>query len=141
METKKIKKYPAVTVDGIIINGDHLLLVKRKHPPHENKWALPGGFVELGETVEQACVREVKEETNIDVEFDSFLGVYSKPDRDPRGHVITVACICKMKIKEQVPVGADDAREARFFSREELASMRDLLAFDHLQIIQDSGFF
>jgi len=137
----KFKKYPSVTVDAVIIENERILLVKRKYDPFKNYWALPGGFIELGETVEAACIREVKEETNLDVEFKSFFGAYSNPKRDPRGHVITVVCFCKKINENQFPMGSDDAKEAKFIGKSELNKIKDRIAFDHLQIMTDSGFF
>ncbi|MDX1294939.1 MAG: NUDIX hydrolase, partial [Sulfurimonadaceae bacterium] len=90
---------PYLTVDGIIelYNADEQLvgvvLIERKNPPHG--WALPGGFVDVGETVEAALVREMKEETSLDVEIVSLQGVYSDPARDPRFHTASVVYRCK----------------------------------------------
>ncbi len=89
-------KIPSLTTDIFIFDENtDFILIKRKNDPFKNHWALPGGFVEYGETVETAAIREAKEETNIDVELLDLVNVYSKPDRDPRGHTITVAYIAK----------------------------------------------
>ncbi len=81
---------PLLTVDIVIIHKEKLALVRRKNPPFQDQFALPGGFVELGETVETAAVREAKEETGLDVEIIKLLCVYSEPSRDPRGHTVSV---------------------------------------------------
>jgi ADP-ribose pyrophosphatase YjhB (NUDIX family) len=123
---------PRLTVDLIIqIKGDayQIVLVKRRHPPAG--WALPGGFVNYGETVEEAAAREAFEETSLQVKLLHQFYVYSDPQRDPRGHTVSVVFIASA---EADPVGGDDAAEARVFH------VRDLpqeIAFDHCQIIQD----
>lgn len=126
------RKKPSITVDAIILNEKkEILLIKRKNDPFKDRWALPGGFVEYGERVEEAVVREVKEETGLDVEILKLHNVYSDPKRDPRGHTISIVYHCKIiggNLK-----GSDDAREARFFEYSE-----DLkLAFDHNKILKD----
>lgn len=123
---------PLLAVDAIIIQGLKLaqgvVLIKRKNPPYG--WALPGGFVDVGETVEQAVIREVKEETNLDFTIYDFAGVYSKPDRDPRGHTVSLvyAGFASGEMKAQ-----DDATEISVFSFFELPE----LAFDHKEIIMN----
>ena len=72
---------PKLTVDAVVITGEGVVLIKRKNPPFQGMWALPGGFVEVGETTEEACVREVEEETGLEVEIVKLLGVYSDPTR------------------------------------------------------------
>ena len=84
-------KLPSITTDIFIFDEEfNFILIKRKNNPYKNYWALPGGFVEYGESVETAAIREAKEETNIDVELKDLVNVYSEPNRDPRGHSITV---------------------------------------------------
>ena len=122
---------PALTVDGIIIEHDEILLIKRKHDPFQGQWALPGGFVEYGETTTDAVCREVLEETGLNAEIISLFDVYSDPQRDPRGHTVSIIYILR-KIKGAVH-GGDDASDARFFSLNALPA----LAFDHAQIIAD----
>lgn len=125
-------KTPAVTVDAVIIKDDSIVLVKRKNPPFQGMWALPGGFVEYGETVESAVAREAKEETGLTVDIVRLLGVYSDPKRDPRGPTVGVVFICKMIGGE---LKADtDAKEVGYFRLNELQG----LAFDHDKIVRDT---
>jgi len=127
------QKSPKLTVDVVISDGEKVVLIQRKNDPFQDAWALPGGFVDYGETVEQAAVREVKEETGLDVELEGLLGVYSDPDRDPRGHTVSVVFFAKKK-KGTLKAG-DDAAEVM----EGLLSKVDKLqlAFDHAVIIED----
>jgi len=125
---------PALTVDGLVVDlAKGIVLVKRKHDPFAGFWALPGGFVEVGETCEAAVVREVQEETGLLVEVVALAGVYSSPHRDPRGHTVSLVYLC-------VPRGGqlqsgDDAAEAGFFPSLEGVA----LAFDHAEILRDAG--
>jgi len=129
----KKRKFPYVAVDAlIIVNKNKLILIKRLKEPFKNFWALPGGFVEYGETVEQAIVREVKEETGLIIEPTSLIGVYSDPRRDPRGHVISIAFLVKVKGGRILP--STNAKEVQIFDLEKLPSK---LAFDHKRIIED----
>jgi len=125
-------KNPKLTVDGIIINDDKILLIKRKNEPFKDKWALPGGYVEYGETVEDAVLREISEETNLSVKIKELLGVYSSPDRDPRGHTVTIAFI--LNVKSGDLKSGDDAADAKFFEKRKLPD----LSFDHDKIIEDA---
>lgn len=127
-------KSPLLTVDTVIIENSSILLIKRKNDPYQGFWALPGGFVEYGETVENAAVRETKEETGIDVKLDDLVGVYSDPDRDPRGHTVTV-CFLGIKIGGTLR-SATDAEDARYFDLNKIKTFD--LAFDHEMIIQDA---
>ena len=123
---------PKVTVDGIIFQEAKILLIYRKNEPFKGKWALPGGFVEYGETTEEAVVREVEEETGFITEVKSLLGVYSNPERDPRGHTISVVYI--LDIIEGDKKAGSDADKASFFMIPDLP----FLAFDHEVIIKDA---
>jgi len=120
---------PIPTVDVIIRIGDGIVLIRRKNPPHG--WALPGGFMDVGETCETAAAREAKEETGLTVQLESLLNVYSDPRRDPRKHTMTVVYVATAT---GVPVGMDDAAEARIFLLNELPSP---IVFDHRLIISD----
>jgi len=129
-------KNPALTVDGVIEFPDgKIVLIRRANPPFEGMWALPGGFVDIGETVEDACVREMKEECNVDVELKGIIGVYSDPERDPRGH--TVSVVFRTEVVSGELEGRDDAAEARLFTRDELKGIE--LSFDHAEILRDAG--
>lgn len=123
---------PAITVDGVLLTNSEILLVKRKNPPFQGMWALPGGFVEYGETTEHAVVREVQEETGLVTFVSSLLGVYSDPSRDPRGHTISIVYFIHKK-KGNV-LGGDDAEDASFHPLNSLPT----LSFDHENIIQDA---
>jgi 8-oxo-dGTP diphosphatase len=110
------------------------VFIKRKNPPYKGSWALPGGFVEYGETVEEAVIREVKEETGIIIEITGLLGVYSDPARDPRGHLITV-CFLASKIEGELKADTD-ASEVVCLTPDEAMGMN--LAFDHNKILEDA---
>lgn len=124
---------PRLTVDVIIElideSGCPVVLIERKYPPPG--WALPGGFVEIGETLERAAVREAREETGLAVSLVALLGVYSDPRRDPRHHTVSAVYVGQAR---GVPHGADDAAQARAFAVDALPSP---LAFDHERIVQD----
>jgi ADP-ribose pyrophosphatase YjhB (NUDIX family) len=131
-----LKKYknPSPTVDIIIeIETEDgrkgIILIKRKYPPYG--WALPGGFVDYGESLEQAAVREAKEETSLDIQLQCQMHTYSDPKRDPRKHTISTVFIAQAKGK---PVAQDDAQEIGVFSEDELNFP---LAFDHEKILTD----
>jgi len=128
------RRMPRVTVDAFVRDRrGRLLLVRRGHPPFEGLWALPGGFCEWKETTESCCAREAKEETGLTVKVGELLGVYSAPDRDPRGHNVTVLYAAR-PIRGRV-VGGDDAAEAKWFTPRELRSLR--FAFDHRGIVTE----
>jgi len=124
---------PVPTVDIIIETGDGtrkgIVLIKRKNPPLG--WAIPGGFVDYGETLEHAAVREALEETSLHVELVRQFHTYSDPSRDPRLHTVTTVFIAKAAGK---PVGMDDAAEAEIFGRGEIPVN---MAFDHASILDD----
>jgi 8-oxo-dGTP diphosphatase len=122
---------PKPTVDAAIVDSGKIVLIKRVNPPFKDCWALPGGFVDVGETVEAACVREAKEETSLDVEILRLVGVYSDPKRDPRGHTVGIVFLCKAC--GGVLKAADDAKEAGWFDLNGLPK----LAFDHERIVSD----
>ncbi len=127
------RRNPLPTVDVIIeLEGEtspRIVLVSRRNPPHG--WALPGGFVDYGETVEEAAVREAREETGLDIALIRQFHVYSDPSRDRRGHMMSTVFLARAS---GTPVGADDAREARGFPPDDLPAD---MAFDHREIIAD----
>ncbi|MFH0860308.1 MAG: NUDIX hydrolase [Candidatus Altiarchaeota archaeon] len=123
---------PSLMVDGVVVEDDKILLIRRGNQPFKGMWALPGGFVEYGERVEDAVVREVYEETSIKVKVRELLGVYSDPGRDPRGHSVSIVFLCERLSGE--PAGGDDAAECRMFDVEKLPE----LAFDHWKIVSDA---
>ncbi len=128
---------PLLTVDAVIkYEIDKLILIRRKNPPFKGFDALPGGFVDVGETVEDACVREALEETNINVKIKKLLGVYSYPDRDPRGHTVTIAYLCEPLTNKEKPKAQDDAAALKIVPLSKVPSLK--LAFDHMEIIKDS---
>jgi 8-oxo-dGTP diphosphatase len=122
-------KCPLLAAD-IIIEVDHkIVLIERKNFPFG--WALPGGFVEVGEPVEEAALREAVEETSLTVELTALLGVYSRPDRDPRGHTVTVVYVGRAY---GAPKADDDASNVALFTPDDLPQP---LAFDHAQVLAD----
>jgi len=128
-------KTPYLTTDGIIEmyeddNFKGIVLIERKNEP--KGLALPGGFVDVGESVEEALRREMKEETNLDVQISSLLGVYSDPKRDPRFHTASVVYVARAQGQ---PKGGDDAKEAKLYTLEEIPL--DQLVFDHVKIVKD----
>ncbi len=126
-------KSPSVAVDCVVFDDrDRLLLIRRKNPPFAGQFALPGGFVDYGETTEAAARRELLEETGLVARDLRLIGVYSDPKRDPRGHTIGIAYLTT--IEDGAPVAGDDAAEAEFRS-----DWRELdLAFDHNEIVRDA---
>ena len=125
---------PVPTVDIIIEidRGDGkegIVLIKRRNPPYG--WALPGGFVDYGESLEEAAVREAKEETSLDIQLKSQFHTYSEPERDPRKHTISTIYVAKAHGK---PKAQDDAQEIGVFTEEEINFP---LAFDHQKILRD----
>ncbi len=126
-------KNPNSAVDVVVVDGDRLLLVRRGRDPFKGKWALPGGFVEYGESIEDAAVREVKEETGITVALEDILGVYSDPERDPRGHTVTVVFVGR-PVEGDVVAG-DDAAAAEWMDIHTLVHKE--LAFDHGLVVTD----
>lgn len=131
---KPVETYrnPAPTVDVVVHDPARgVLLIERLNPPHG--WALPGGFVDYGESVEQAAMREALEETGLRVVLTGLLGVYSDPARDPRQHTMSVVFTAQAENPEE-PRAGDDAGKARFFKLNELP---EPLAFDHGRILAD----
>ncbi len=127
---------PAVTVDAVVfrkgVTGDEVLLIRRGHPPFEGKWALPGGFVDMDETLEEAVKRELKEETGLELNNLRQVKAYSAVDRDPRHRTISIA-FTGWAGNSQNAVAGDDASQAAWFPVNNLPP----LAFDHDEIIKD----
>jgi 8-oxo-dGTP diphosphatase len=129
-----IPKTPLLAVDCVVFDGDgRLLLIRRGNPPFAGELALPGGFVEVGEAVEDACRRELLEETGIRVGRLHLIGVYSAPDRDPRGHT------CSVAFRAQVKSGKGSAGSDASAVEWSKSWRRARLAFDHRRIISDAA--
>jgi len=126
-------KHPSLTVDCVVFDpGGRLLLIRRRNPPFRGQYALPGGYVEYGETTESAASRELAEETGLVAVNLSLVGVYSDPHRDPRGHLVSIAYW--IDVASHDPHAGDDAADVEF-----VANWEDLdLAFDHRKIVDDA---
>lgn len=124
---------PLLAADAIIeladLPGRPIVLIERANPPYG--WAIPGGFVDVGEMVEQAAVREAREEVGLEVRLTALLGIYSDPRRDDRGHTVTAVYVAEA---HGTPVAADDAKNCRLFQLDELP---EPLAFDHAEVLAD----
>jgi 8-oxo-dGTP diphosphatase len=122
---------PALAADIIIELTDYpgrpIVLIERANPPYG--WAIPGGFVDVGERVEHAAVREAQEEVSLNVKLIALLGIYSDPSRDHRGHTVTA---CYVAEAAGTPIAADDAKNCQIFSLDELP---EPLAFDHAEVL------
>lgn len=127
--SKSKYRNPNLSVDIIIEIDDKIVLIERKNAPLG--WAIPGGFVDYGECVEAAAVREAMEEVQLEVELQELLYVYSDPARDPRQHVASVAFVASASGE---PHAADDAKHAALFAPEQLP---ETMCFDHRQILED----
>lgn len=130
-EMKHEIKTPLLAVDAVILFGAGIVLIKRENPPYEGCFALPGGFVEIGETIEDAAAREAREETGLAIDILGLVGIYSDPGRDPRGHVVSAAFLSTGK--GELASGSD-ARSAEVFPLTKLPR----LAFDHHRIVRDA---
>lgn len=118
-----------IIIELIDFPGRPIVLIERANPPYG--WAIPGGFVDVGEIIERAAVREAQEEVSLKVELKALLGIYSDPVRDSRGHTVTAVYVAEA---EGMPVAADDAKNCQMFRLDELPV---LLAFDHAQVLAD----
>lgn len=127
-------KKPSITADIFIYDeNQNFILIKRKNNPFKDSWALPGGFVDYGESLEHAAIREAKEETSINIHSLEQFKVYSEPSRDPRGHTITLTFLAKGNMDERK--ADDDAKDINIFSWEDIENIN--LAFDHMKILKD----
>jgi ADP-ribose pyrophosphatase YjhB (NUDIX family) len=126
---KQTYRNPLVTVDIIIEVNDKIVLIQRVNPPYG--WALPGGFVDYGESLESSAIREAKEETSLEVTLREQFHTYSDPDRDPRHHTVTTVFIGK---GAGTPKAADDAKRLGVFTEKDLPKP---IVFDHRKIIDD----
>lgn len=122
---------PKLMVDVVIPSEEGVVLIRRGTEPFAGHWALPGGFVEVGETVEEAAIREAAEETGLAVEIARLIGVYSDPERDPRGHNVSVAFLVRVLSGELF--AATDASEVASVDPSSVE-----LAFDHRRIVSDA---
>jgi len=124
-------KTPLPTVDCVVLDAQgRVLLIRRKKPPFQGQLALPGGFVDVGETVEDACKRELLEETGVKAGRLSLVGVFSDPERDPRGHSVSVAFMTR--VRSAKATAGDDAEAVEWVSDWQ----RQELAFDHKKILR-----
>lgn len=126
-----MQRVPRLAVDAVLIHREKLVLVKRGTPPFLGMYALPGGALEFGEALEEGVEREVLEETGLDAEVERLLGVYGDPDRDPRGHTISVAYVLR-SVGGTLKAGTDAAA-----TKLVPVSARPVLAFDHARILAD----
>ena len=128
-----LPRTPALATDCVIFDPiGRVLLIRRKHPPCVGSHALPGGFVKVGETVEEACRREVREETNIELHELTLVGVYSDVNRDPRGHIVSVAYATQLT-NVALPRAGSDTTNAEWLETREVT-----LGFDHARILADA---
>jgi len=126
---------PWLSVDCAVFDDkDRLLLIRRRNPPFQGDFALPGGFVGVGETVEAAALRELKEETGLSGTILRLIGVYSDPKRDPRHHTVSIAFLTHVAAPDEL-AARDDAAAAEFVSAWRMVS----LAFDHRKIVEDAS--
>ena len=129
------ENFPLICTDGVILNKGKVLLVKRSIKPFKGFWTIPGGHIDFGETSQESLIREIKEETNIDVEIVKLIKIYDNPKRDPWGHIISIAYLCK-------PLSSD----AIFIENEEVESLYwcdinklpENIGFDHRTMINDA---
>ena len=126
----------AKTVDAVIFHEEKVVLIKRKNPPFQGEWALPGGFIERREKPKSALKRETKEETNLSVTILRKIGVYNTPGRDPRGDVSSHVYLCKIDGPPQLLDSGSDAAEVSLVPFDQLTEIN--LAFDHRKIINDA---
>ena len=128
-----LPRTPALAADCVVVDANgRVLLVRRKYPPFKGRHALPGGFVEVGETVEDACRRELMEETGVRAGKLQLLGIYSDPGRDPRAHICSVVFLTR--VRRATAQAGDDAAAAEWV--ENWSEVE--LAFDHARVLADA---
>jgi 8-oxo-dGTP diphosphatase len=135
---EKQSNNPIPVVDVIIQQNSEVLFARRKKEPFKDHLGLPGGFVNKGETIEEAARREVKEETSLDIELTNILGVYSDPKRDPRGHIMSTVFIGRVQSKENTKnkaITQDDASQLEWIDLQAVGNKS--LAFDHKIILSN----
>ena len=138
----KVYKEPSLTTDAIVLRKHKfddlhdILMVTRGHDPFKNHLAFPGGFVEYGEEPGKGCLRELKEETNLDGKSIELLTIRGEPNRDPRKHVVSIIYLVTVDENAE-PVGGDDAKEAKFYNLKDILSMKEKIAFDHYGVIEE----
>ena len=134
--SQKEYRNPTPTVDVIISRGSEVLLIRRKEDPFKGQLAIPGGFINENETVEQAAIREVMEETTLPIQLIEILGVYSDPKRDPRKHIMSTVFVGEIVGDKNIkPIASDDASETAWISIESIRNLS--FAFDHKKILND----
>jgi len=139
-----VSKSPTVSLTADVVlfamkDGEvHVLLIQRRHSPFQHCWALPGGYVDDGETSEQAAHRELAEETGLATAALERVDVYDAPDRDPRGRVVSVAYTAVLAVPA-TPMAGDDAAQAEWVPLEKVLADPARLAFDHGQILADAA--
>lgn len=127
---------PALAADAAVRRGDSILLIKRKFPPMQGAWALPGGFVDRGENPIDAAVRELLEETGLHGENPKLISVMGDANRDPRKHIVSIVYEIEVN-SEQQPIAGDDAADAKFWPIDTILSGDLQMAGDHQQIIKN----
>lgn len=131
-----MNKLPTLALDALVESKGRILLIKRLHEPFKGCWAFPGGRMDYGESPEEGCLRELREETCLHGKIGRLVGVYGDPKRDPRGHVVSIAYAVHVDDISGLKA-SDDAQEAQFFPLEEARAPSFRLAFDHARILDD----
>lgn len=127
----RIPVTPLLAVDAVILYNEEIVVIKRLNNPFQGQYALPGGFVDVGETVENAVIREAKEETNLSIKIMSLVGVYSEPTRDERKHIVSLCYLARGS--GELKAGSD-AKDIRTFQPDKLPT----LAFDHNEMVRNA---
>lgn len=129
------ENFPLVCSDGVVINKDKVLLVKRSIKPFKGSWTLPGGHIDFGETSQETVIREIKEETNIDVEVVKLIKLYDNPKRDPWGHIISIAYLCVPVHTNSTFIKNEEVEELYWC---DINKLPENIGFDHRIIINDA---